>query len=60
MIEKERACILCGRRELMVTYICESCKAKVQGEILGRKKEVDKQAQQTLKKFGVTNNNNIL
>ena len=52
MNEKTRTCILCGKKELMPSYVCDSCQVKVRGEILGKKKWLRKEAEQALKQFG--------
>ncbi len=42
MTEKKKVCMLCGKPS--DASICDACKANVQGEALGEKKRVEKQA----------------
>ena len=42
MTEKKKVCMLCGKPS--DTSICDACKANVQGEALGEKRKVEKQA----------------
>ncbi len=42
MTEKKKVCMLCGKPS--DASICDACKANVQGEALGEKKKVEKQA----------------
>ena len=48
MAEKERICILCGKREVMHSYICGSCQEKIQGEAMGKRREMREEAQQAV------------
>ena len=48
MAEKERVCILCGKREMMHSYICGACQEKIQGEAVGKRREMRKEAQRAL------------
>ncbi|MEZ4546976.1 MAG: hypothetical protein R3B51_04330 [Thermodesulfobacteriota bacterium] len=42
MTEKKKVCMLCGKPS--DASICDACKANVQGEALGEKKKIEKQA----------------
>ena len=42
MTEKKKVCMLCGKPS--DASICDACKANVQGEALGEKRKVEKQA----------------
>lgn len=41
MAEKKKVCMICGKPSLV--SICESCKAGVQGEALGKKMKVERE-----------------
>lgn len=42
MTDKKKVCMLCGKPS--DASICDACKANVQGEALGEKKKIEKQA----------------
>ncbi len=53
MAERERVCILCGKKEEMLSYICPACQDKIQREVMGRRREMRKEAEQALRRNGV-------
>jgi len=57
MAERERVCILCGRKEEMESYICRSCQDRIQKEVLGKRREMKRAAEKELMKFGVKPDN---
>jgi predicted nucleic acid-binding Zn ribbon protein len=58
MVEKERTCILCGRKEEMQSYICSACQDKIQREAMGKRQQMRKEAERALRKHGVDPDNN--
>ncbi len=54
MEEKFRTCILCGKKEPMLGYICIGCQEKIQKEAMGRRKEMREAAETALRSCGVT------
>jgi hypothetical protein len=55
MLIKERRCIICGRSEVMPSFICQACRARIQGELLGKRKQIDREARKALTKYGQQN-----
>lgn len=51
--ERTRTCILCGAKENMAGYICSVCQEKIQSEAAGKRREMEKEAERALKKYGV-------
>jgi hypothetical protein len=41
MIEKKKVCMICGRPSEV--SICDSCKAKVQGEAIDKKQKIERE-----------------
>ena len=54
MAERERVCILCGKREEMHSYICSQCQDKIQREVMLRRSQMRKKAEKELKSYGVS------
>jgi hypothetical protein len=42
MVEKKKVCMICGKPSEV--SICDSCKAKIQGEAIDRKQKIDREA----------------
>jgi hypothetical protein len=53
MGERERVCILCGKKERMLGYMCPACQDKIQREVMGRRKEMRKESEKALRRNGV-------
>jgi hypothetical protein len=45
MAEREKVCILCGQKEIMLGYICTACQEKIQSEVVDRRREMILKAQ---------------
>ena len=54
MQEKDRTCILCGNREVMIGYICRNCQERIQKEAIRNKVDEKKEFEQNLNKHGVS------
>lgn len=46
-------CILCGARQVMLSYICTGCQDKIQREVMGSRTEMVREARDTLRKYGI-------
>ena len=52
MADREKTCILCGKKDIMHGYICTDCQDKIQREVVSFRREKLKQAEQAGKKRG--------
>ena len=43
MVEKDRKCIFCGKREEMVGYICPACQDRIQREVINKNMQARKE-----------------
>lgn len=53
MTEREKVCILCGKKEVMLGFICLACQDKIQREATGKRSEMRKEAQKAMIKYGI-------
>lgn len=44
MTEREKVCILCGKREVMLSYICSACQERIQSEAADQRTQMRQQA----------------
>ncbi|HUT54933.1 MAG TPA: hypothetical protein VM658_16200 [bacterium] len=53
MTERERVCILCGKKEEMLGYMCPACQDRIQREVMGKRREMRQEAERVLRRNGV-------
>ena len=53
MSEREKVCILCGKKEVMPGYICSTCQEKIQQEAIGKRREMRREAYKAMIKYGI-------
>ena len=51
-------CIFCGKKEVMLGYICLSCQDRIQQEVMRRRNEMRQQAQDAIREYGANPDNN--
>ena len=44
MPEREKVCILCGKKEVMVGYICMACQDRIQKEAVEERRQMLQEA----------------
>jgi hypothetical protein len=52
MNEREKVCILCGKKEVMVGYMCGYCQDRIQKEAVGKREKMRQEADTAMRKHG--------
>ena len=52
MAEGEKVCIFCGKKEVMLGYICSFCQEKIQQEAMSKRSEMRREARRAMIKHG--------